>query len=154
MLHPTRYADLLADKIRRHNAQAWLVNTGWTGGPYGVGSRIKLAYTRAIVDAIHDGSLSQRAHVEDALLAAPDSHVAARAFRRELLSPRNTWADPSAYDRTATQARRASSSENFAKLRGRVERGNTAGGSAAGISARVTQRISKSRRELKSLSPR
>ena len=56
MWHPNRYAELLAEKMRHHQAQAWLVNTGWTGGGHGVGSRIKLKYTRAMIDAIHNGS--------------------------------------------------------------------------------------------------
>ena len=81
VLHPTRYGDFLADKIRVHNAQAWLVNTGWTGGPYGVGSRIKLAYTRAIIDAIHDGSLFKCA---DRARRAPGN---CRSPRRARASP-------------------------------------------------------------------
>ena len=56
--HPTRYAEMLADKMRRHNAQAWLINTGWTGGSFGVGKRMHLPHTRAIIDAIHEGSLA------------------------------------------------------------------------------------------------
>ncbi|KAJ4836824.1 hypothetical protein Tsubulata_020091, partial [Turnera subulata] len=57
MMHPTRYAAMLAEKMQKHGATGWLVNTGWSGGRYGVGSRIKLAYTRKIIDAIHSGSL-------------------------------------------------------------------------------------------------
>src|SRR5262244_1062122 len=55
--HPTKYAEMLADKLRKHGAQTWLVNTGWSGGSYGVGARIKLKYTRAILDAVHAGAL-------------------------------------------------------------------------------------------------
>ena len=55
--HPTKYAEMLAERLQPHGAQAWLVNTGWTGGPYGIGSRIQLEYTRAIIDAIHRGTL-------------------------------------------------------------------------------------------------
>ena len=58
--HPTVYATMLAERLRKHGAQAWLVNTGWSGGAYGVGSRIKLAHTRAIIDAIHSGALAER----------------------------------------------------------------------------------------------
>ncbi len=58
--HPTKYAELLADKLKKHGAQTWLVNTGWSGGAYGIGSRIKLKYTRAIIDAIHSGALDKR----------------------------------------------------------------------------------------------
>jgi phosphoenolpyruvate carboxykinase (ATP) len=56
-LHPNVYAQLLAKKMKEHNTNAWLINTGWVGGKYGVGSRIKLKYTRAILDAIHEGKL-------------------------------------------------------------------------------------------------
>src|SRR6202041_1070224 len=56
--HPARYAELLAEKMRRHNVNVWLGNTGWAGGSYGAGSRIKLKFTRAIVDAIHAGELA------------------------------------------------------------------------------------------------
>ncbi len=56
--HPAKYAELLASKMKQHNVNVWLVNTGWSGGSYGKGSRIKLKYTRAIIDAIHDGVLS------------------------------------------------------------------------------------------------
>src|SRR5271166_1209690 len=55
--HPNKYAELLAEKMKRYGSRVWLVNTGWSGGPYGVGRRIKLANTRAIVDAIHSGAL-------------------------------------------------------------------------------------------------
>lgn len=55
-LHPFRYAKLLADKVKKHDAHVWLMNTGWTGGKQGVGSRMSLKNTRALVDAIHDGS--------------------------------------------------------------------------------------------------
>ena len=56
--HPTRYAELLAAKMKLHNSSAWLVNTGWSGGAFGDGSRISLSFTRAIIDAIHNGTLS------------------------------------------------------------------------------------------------
>jgi phosphoenolpyruvate carboxykinase (ATP) len=57
MWHPMKYASMLAEKMEQHGTTAWLLNTGWTGGRYGVGSRIKLKYTRAILDAIHTGEL-------------------------------------------------------------------------------------------------
>jgi phosphoenolpyruvate carboxykinase (ATP) len=56
--HPSKYAELLATRIRLHNTRVWLVNTGWSGGGYGGGKRIKLAYTRAVVDGIHNGALA------------------------------------------------------------------------------------------------
>ena len=102
VLHPTRYGDFLADKIREHQAQAWLVNTGWTGGPYGVGSRIKLSYTRAIIDAIHDGSLLNVPTIEDERwqLHIPTS---CPGVPTELLNPRTVWRNPEAYEPAAAK---------------------------------------------------
>lgn len=95
--HPSKYAELLAEKMAEHGSTAWLVNTGWTGGPHGVGSRIKLRYTRAIIDAIHDGSLAKAETVVDPTfgLAVP---VECAGVPSELLVPRNTWTDTAAYD--------------------------------------------------------
>jgi phosphoenolpyruvate carboxykinase (ATP) len=100
VLHPARYAELLAAKLQRHQTQVWLVNTGWTGGPHGTGSRIKLAHTRAIIDAIHDGSFSRvGAHQDPCFqLEIPASCPNVPA---ELMRPRDTWPDPQAYDRAA-----------------------------------------------------
>jgi phosphoenolpyruvate carboxykinase (ATP) len=64
MWHPMKYASMLAEKMEKYGTTAWLVNTGWTGGRYGVGSRIKLRYTRAILDAIHSGELLAAETVE------------------------------------------------------------------------------------------
>jgi phosphoenolpyruvate carboxykinase (ATP) len=113
VLHPARYAELLAEKMRRHETRAWLLNTGWSGGPYGTGSRIKLGYTRAIIDAIHDGVLSRVPAVPDSRwnLEIPSS---CPGVHRELLQPRGTWADPEAYDRRADQLA-AQFRDNFAK---------------------------------------
>lgn len=99
MWHPNRYAELLADKIRKHDAQAWLVNTGWTGGPHGVGSRVKLKYTRAMIDAIQSGALDNVEMVQD-----PEFGVmvptSCPGVPSEILLPRNTWEDKEAYDKT------------------------------------------------------
>jgi phosphoenolpyruvate carboxykinase (ATP) len=102
VLHPERYGAFLAEKIRVHKAQAWLVNTGWTGGPYRIGSRIKLAYTRAIIDAIHDGSLLQVPTVQDGhwKLQIPTS---CPGLPGELLNPRGLWKNPAAYDAAAAK---------------------------------------------------
>ena len=99
-LPPRRYADLLGEKLRRHAADAWLLNTGWTGGPYGVGRRISLPHTRALVDAIMDGSLRQADYAVDPVfgLAYP---TAVRGVPAEILNPRETWSDPKAYDAQA-----------------------------------------------------
>ena len=100
--HPMKYAQLLADKMQHHSAGAWLVNTGWTGGSYGSGSRIKLAHTRAIIDAIHSGELAQAAAQSEPVfgLAIP---AACPGVPSEILSPKNTWQDKAAYDATAAK---------------------------------------------------
>ncbi len=102
MWHPNRYAELLAEKIRRHGAKAWLVNTGWTGGSYGIGSRIKLKYTRAIIDAIHSGALESMPTEQEPHfgLAIPTE---CPGVPPEVLSPRNTWADKDGYDTTVSK---------------------------------------------------
>jgi len=98
--HPTKYAELLAQKMREQNVDVWLVNTGWTGGPYGVGHRMSIKHTRAILDAIHDGSLKDASYTEDPVfgLAIPTS---CPNVPDEVLVPKNTWKDPSDYEKTA-----------------------------------------------------
>jgi phosphoenolpyruvate carboxykinase (ATP) len=98
--HPTKYAEMLAERLKKHDAQTWLVNTGWSGGAYGVGSRIKLKYTRAIIDAIHSGALVDVPTQVDPVfgLAVP---TACPEVPSEMLLPRNTWADKAAYDEKA-----------------------------------------------------
>jgi phosphoenolpyruvate carboxykinase (ATP) len=95
--HPAKYAELLAAKVREHKAQAWLVNTGWSGGPFGVGNRMKLSYTRAIIDAIHDGSLAKAATTTDPVFGFEIPTECANV-PSALLSPRGTWSSPAAYD--------------------------------------------------------
>ena len=94
--HPSKYAEMLAEKIREFGSSVWLVNTGWTGGGYGVGSRINLPHTRAIIDAIHNGALRDAACQEDETFgfAVPTDCPGVPA---ELLLPRNTWDDKDAY---------------------------------------------------------
>ncbi len=103
--HPTKYAELLAEKIRKHDAAVWLVNTGWSGGAFGTGKRMKLGYTRAIVDAIHAGTLKDADTVQDPTfgLAVP---TACEGVPSEILVPKNTWADKGAYDDTAKKLAR------------------------------------------------
>ncbi len=103
MVHnPGVYAKLLGEKIRKHDVHVWLVNTGWSGGPYGVGKRMKIGYTRAMVRAILDGSLRDVAMVEDPIfgVSVPASCPDVPA---EVLNPRNTWTDKDAYDETAAK---------------------------------------------------
>lgn len=78
----------------------WLVNTGWIGGGYGVGSRIKLKYTRAIIDAIHNGSLEKATYTKDPLFGF-DVPTECAEVPAEILIPRNAWADKASYDATA-----------------------------------------------------
>ena len=98
--HPNKYAQMLAEKMRRHGTHVWLINTGLTGGPYGVGSRMKLKYTRAIIDAVHDGSLREAPTVTDPVFGMEIPTVCPNV-PSDILIPRNTWANPEAYDRTA-----------------------------------------------------
>jgi phosphoenolpyruvate carboxykinase (ATP) len=99
MLHPTKYAAMLAEKMQRHGATAWLVNTGWSGGSYGVGSRMKLAYTRKIINAIHDGSLLNANYAQTPIfnLAVPTE---VNGVPSEILQPQNAWSDKTQYDAT------------------------------------------------------
>jgi phosphoenolpyruvate carboxykinase (ATP) len=99
-LDPVRYAELLGERIRRHQPKLWLVNTGWIGGPYGTGQRIKLAYTRAIVRAILNGELDRiPTHQEPFFgLAIPET---CPDVPNEVLDPKATWQDKDAYDQFA-----------------------------------------------------
>ncbi len=100
--HPAKYAELLADKMRDHQADAWLVNTGWSGGAYGTGSRMSLKYTRAIIDAIHDGSLAKAATATDPVFGL-EVPTACADVPSEILIPKNTWADQAAFEATAAK---------------------------------------------------
>ncbi len=117
-LHPTVYAELLGEKMAEHNVDTWLVNTGWTGGPYGVGSRMKLAYTRAMVTAALDGTL---AGIETEIDPVFGVHVPKSCpnVPDEVLRPRNTWKDKDAYDE---YARKLASMfrDNFQQFEGSV----------------------------------
>lgn len=99
-LHPTRYADLLAEKMETHDANAWLVNTGWSGGSYGVGERMSIKTTRACVNSILDGTAAQATFENDETFgfqvprSLPD-------VDHHLLNPRNAWEDKALYDETA-----------------------------------------------------
>lgn len=97
---PVEYAKMLAAKVKEHSANVWLLNTGWSGGAYGVGSRFKLSYTRAMVTAILNGSLAKAKYTPDPVfgLPLPDAVPGVPA---EVLNPRNTWKDGAAYDAQA-----------------------------------------------------
>ena len=99
-LHPGVYAKMLGEKIAEHGASVWLVNTGWTGGAYGTGSRMKLPYTRAMVRAALSGALDKAAFTTEPVFgfAVPK---AVEGVPSEVLLPRGTWADGAAYDAQA-----------------------------------------------------
>jgi phosphoenolpyruvate carboxykinase (ATP) len=102
-LHPTKYADMLSKKMKEAGVNVWLVNTGWTGGPYGVGTRMKLKYTRAMINAVLNGDLGaytyEDYHIHSVFgVAQPRS---CPGVPKEVLSPRTTWNDDEAYYRTA-----------------------------------------------------
>jgi phosphoenolpyruvate carboxykinase (ATP) len=98
--HPNKYAQLLAEKVQQHGTHAWLLNTGLTGGPHGTGRRMSLAHTRALIDAIHDGTLATAPVATDPVfgLQVP---TACPGVPPEILLPRTTWASPEAYDQQA-----------------------------------------------------
>ena len=100
VLHPTVYAKFLGEKIARHDARVWLVNTGWTGGPHGVGSRMKISQTRAMIRAALEGKLDSVAYETDPIfnLEVPQS---CPDVPSDVLKPRTTWKDQQAYDEQA-----------------------------------------------------
>eukprot|EP00897_Mesotaenium_endlicherianum_P006215 jgi/Mesen1/5621/ME000282S04780 len=102
MWHPTKYAGMLAQKMQEHGATAWLVNTGWYGGSYGTGQRMKLRHTRRIIDAIHDGSLLQAEYTTTPIF---NLHVPVEVpdVPSELLQPQNLWADKASYNSTLSK---------------------------------------------------
>ena len=117
-LHPGVYAEMLGNKLQEHGSRVWLVNTGWTGGPYGEGSRMKLAYTRAMVRAALAGRLDD---VETATAPFFDLQIPTRVpdVPSEVLNPRDTWADPAAYDARASELADAFQ-KNFERFADRV----------------------------------
>lgn len=125
-LHPTIYAELLAEKIKKHSSAVWLVNTGWTGGPYGVGTRMKLSYTRRMVNAALAGELNEVDFEEEPFfgLMIP-THVP--DVPDNILNPRNTWADKNAYDERA-KALATMFKKNFEQFADRASEDIIAGG--------------------------
>jgi phosphoenolpyruvate carboxykinase (ATP) len=99
-LHPAKYAKLLGEKLEGTTINVWLLNTGWSGGSYGVGSRIKLSYTRAMITAALTGKLDE---VNYEILPVFDLSfpTSCEGVPSEILNPRNTWADKEKYDATA-----------------------------------------------------
>jgi phosphoenolpyruvate carboxykinase (ATP) len=103
--HPNKYAELLAAKMTQHHSRVWLVNTGWSGGAYGVGKRIKLAHTRAILDAINSTALAD-ASTKPHPVFGFDVVTTCPGVPSEILWPRETWADKAAYDAAAKKLAR------------------------------------------------
>lgn len=101
-LHPQVYAKLLGEKIDRHDAKVWLINTGWTGGPYGVGTRMKLGYTRAMIHSAFTGELDNVPFDIDPIFGL---HIPTSCpnVPSEFLNPRETWPDKAAYDAKANE---------------------------------------------------
>ena len=105
-LHPTFYAKMLGDKMEKSDANVWLINTGWSGGAYGTGSRIKLKYTRAMISAALNGDLDKVEYQNHPIfgLNMPETCI---NVPEELLNPKNTWADGNLYDEKANELAKA-----------------------------------------------
>ena len=101
-LHPTKYAEMLGEKMRKHDVNVWLINTGWSGGVYGVGSRMKLSFTRSMITAALEGQLDNVDFENHPVfgLAMPTSCA---DLPNDILNPRKTWADKNAYDSKANE---------------------------------------------------
>ncbi len=104
-LNPDIYADMLGKKMKKHQTDVYLINTGWTGGSYGVGKRMKLSYTRKMVEAALEGKLKNVSYVYDKLFHL-NIPKAVPGVPAAILLPKNTWADPKAYDKTAQKLAR------------------------------------------------
>lgn len=113
-LHPTKYAEMLGEKIRKNQVNVWLINTGWSGGSYGTGERIKLRYTRAMITAALRGELNQVEYIIHPVfgLAMPTT---CPNVPNEILNPSQTWSDVSAYQATANKLAEQFN-ENFKKF--------------------------------------
>jgi phosphoenolpyruvate carboxykinase (ATP) len=116
-LHPTRYADLLQEKLNKHGSKTFLVNSGWSGGPYGVGSRMSIQTTRTCIDAILDGSINDATFHKDPVFGfeVPESLP---GLDPKVLDPKSTWPDRAAFD---AQAKKLADMyvKNFRKYEGK-----------------------------------
>ena len=130
--HPTVYSTLLAERLHRHGSQTWLLNTGWSTGPAGHSERIRLRHTRAMLDAIHDGSLADVPSVADPVfgLSVP---TACPGVPREILMPRSAWRSRQTYDAAARRLA-AAFRDNFSPYEARTP----AAVRAAGPNGQVT----------------
>jgi len=117
-LPPSRYAKMLGERIAKHQARVWLVNTGWTGGPYGTGRRITIAHTRAMVRAALSGALDSVSFTKDPIFNV-DVPATCPDVPADVLKPRSTWSDPAAYDAQAAKLAKMFA-ENFKTFEGDV----------------------------------
>ncbi|WP_353150690.1 phosphoenolpyruvate carboxykinase (ATP) [Chryseobacterium sp.] len=99
-LHPTQYAELLGKKLKQNDIKVWLINTGWSGGAYGIGERIKLSYTRAMISAVLENKLENVDFEHDAVFGL-QFPLECDGVPSEILNPKNTWDDKSSYDESA-----------------------------------------------------
>jgi phosphoenolpyruvate carboxykinase (ATP) len=119
--HPSVYGNLLKERIAKGNVDCWLVNTGWTGGKYGVGRRMPIKATRALLNAALDGSLKDAEFRTDENFGF-DVPVSVPGVDSAILDPRGTWADPAAYDAAAARLVKLFI-DNFAKFEAHVDAG-------------------------------
>jgi len=119
-MYPLRYADLLNKKLKKHDVQVWLINTGWTGGPYGTGRRMKIAYTRAMVNAALNGDLNDVPTEQESFFGL---HIPLKCphVPDDVLNPRNTWDKPDGYDGQAGELVNMFA-QNFKQFSGQVSR--------------------------------
>ena len=114
-LHPTKYADMLGERMKEHDVHVWLVNTGWSGGAYGTGERMKLRFTRAMITAALRGELDKVEYANHPVFGV-NMPLSCPEVPAEMLDPRNTWKDKSGYDAQADQLAEAFQ-KNFDKYR-------------------------------------
>lgn len=101
-LHPTKYAEMLGQKMKENDVNVWLINTGWTGGPYGVGHRMKLPFTRAMITAALNGALNEVEFTKHPIFGV-EMPTNCPGVPAEILNPRNTWGNKEEYDTKATE---------------------------------------------------
>ena len=117
-LHPTAYAGLLGERLARHQADCWLVNTGWSGGAYGVGSRMPIAVTRGLLSAALEGTLAGQEFEPDPVFGVLVPK-ACPGVPTEVLKPRNTWKDKAAHDAKAVELAKRFA-DNFKQFEGQA----------------------------------
>jgi phosphoenolpyruvate carboxykinase (ATP) len=144
-LHPSVYADMLGEKIAKYDVSCWLVNTGWTGGPYGVGHRIEIKYTRTMIKAILEGKLDDVETQADPIFGV---HVPlkVKGVPDEILQPRNTWKNQDSYDEKARELA-IQFVENFKEYQNNVDKKILdASPNPSGISKKKNGKIHKLRK--------